>query len=383
MDEVPGHPDTAEDMILYRYFFKEIFLAMFSVTSIVLVISVGWRTGAYLEDAAAGWIASDVLMYLVLLRLPGFLELILPVGFFLGVLLAYGRFYADSEMIVLQACGFSQQRLVLMTLTKAALVMVFTAVLTFWFKPWSENKVDKLYEDQRSLTELDTLAPGRFQMLRSGKRVTYTEEMDKEGRIIKPFINEIESGMSSRPNDVKTLMAESGISRYDEEKDARFLVLNNGYRYRGEPGKQDYQIIEYEEYGQLIEKEVADKRLQKRSAISTADLIRDDSLRSVAELHWRIAVVLLVPVLGAMAVPLSKVNPRQGRFTRLVPGLLLCFFYIMVLSVARDSLERGSIPAVLGLWWVHGIFILITAGLYQIDPLIDVFRRIFSSRREA
>ena len=44
-------------------------------------------------------------------RLPGFLELILPLGLFLGFLLAYGRLYLDSEMTVLAATGMSQQRL--------------------------------------------------------------------------------------------------------------------------------------------------------------------------------------------------------------------------------------------------------------------------------
>jgi lipopolysaccharide export system permease protein len=44
-------------------------------------------------------------------RLPGFLQLILPLGLFLGILLAYGRLYLESEMTVLSATGMSQQRL--------------------------------------------------------------------------------------------------------------------------------------------------------------------------------------------------------------------------------------------------------------------------------
>lgn len=41
-------------------------------------------------------------------RMPGFLQLILPLGLFLGILLAYGRLYLDSEMTVLSATGMSK-----------------------------------------------------------------------------------------------------------------------------------------------------------------------------------------------------------------------------------------------------------------------------------
>ena len=44
-------------------------------------------------------------------RIPGFLQLILPLGLFLGILLAYGRLYLESEMTVLSATSMSQKRL--------------------------------------------------------------------------------------------------------------------------------------------------------------------------------------------------------------------------------------------------------------------------------
>lgn len=357
-------------MILYRYFFKEIFLTTLSVATIVLVIASGSRFGAYLEDAAAGWISKDILFLLLMYRLPGFLELILPISFFLGIILTYGRLYADSEMIILHACGMGQVRLMFITLTMALLVMAITAFLTLWLKPFSESKVEKMYEVQRGKSEFATLAPGRFQTLRSGKRVTYTEDLDSEGGIIKPFINEYTKTNIYGPKEVNTIVADSGSSQIDPQTGARFLVLKNGFRYTGEPGTANYQIVQYEEYGQLVAMEEVEKRARRRSAIATMELLETHTTRGMAEFHWRISIILLVPIVAAMAIPLSKVNPRQGRFTRLIPGLLLCFFYIVVLSAARSSLERGEFPAALGLWWVHAIFILITIGLYNFEKLI-------------
>ena len=145
------------------------------VTSVVLVIALGWRFSGYLNEAARGTLTKDVLFLIMAFRLPGFLELIIPVSFFLAIMLSYGRLYVDSEMIVLEACGMSQTRLVLMTLGMAALVMLLTAAISLWAKPYGERKVEQLFQGQMNLTEFDTLAPGRFQTLRSGKRVTYTE----------------------------------------------------------------------------------------------------------------------------------------------------------------------------------------------------------------
>ena len=78
---------------------------MCMVAAIVLVISVGWRFSGYLNEAAAGLMSKEVLFVLMAYRLPGFLELIIPVSFFLAIMLTYGRLYVDHEMIVLQACG--------------------------------------------------------------------------------------------------------------------------------------------------------------------------------------------------------------------------------------------------------------------------------------
>jgi lipopolysaccharide export system permease protein len=54
----------------------------------------------YMADAAEGKIDPNVIFAIMGYRMPGFLELILPLAFFLAVLLSYGRMYQDSEMTV-------------------------------------------------------------------------------------------------------------------------------------------------------------------------------------------------------------------------------------------------------------------------------------------
>ena len=230
---------------------------MLAITLVVLVISMGWRFSGYLDQAAEGTLTEDILFLIMAYRLPGFLELILPISFFLSIMLTYGRMHADSEMVVLESTGMSPRRLVMMTMGLALIVMLLTAMFSLWLKPAGEAEVEMLFADQRNLTEFDMLAPGRFQNLRSGKRVTYAEDIEDQGTMRGVFINETE-GSDTRFDVTKsvTVKAQSGETLIDSGGN-RFLVLKNGTRVTGRPGKLDFQTIEYEEYGQLIQKAVS------------------------------------------------------------------------------------------------------------------------------
>ena len=88
---------------------------------------------------------------------------------------------------------------------------------------------------------------------------------------------------------------------------------------------------------------------------------------------------MLVFVVTLLAVPLSRVNPRQGRFLKLLPAILLYMAYLSVLIAARGQLDKGKIPMALGLWWVHGIFLSVGLLLLYWEPL----RLKWAARRSA
>ncbi|MDA1299132.1 MAG: LPS export ABC transporter permease LptF [Proteobacteria bacterium] len=345
-------------MILSRYFAREVLAAMVSVAAVVLVISMGWRFGAYLNQAASGVLSKDVLFMIMAFRLPTFLEPIIPVSFFLGLMLAYGRMYADSEMVILESCGIGPSRLISISLGLSTIVMVATLTVSLWLAPTGERQVELLLDGQQQSTEFDTLAPGRFQMIRSGRRVTYTEQIGDDGTLRHVFMSESNLATTAGPKDVDMVVAESGDTRPDGLGN-RFLVLNNGIRYSGMPGEQSYQIIEFGEYGQMIARETARYREVRTTAVSTLELLNSDDPELVGELQWRVSMVLMIPVIALLALPLSRTNPRQGRFTRLIPGMLLCFLYLGSLSAAKTSLQQGNLPQAIGLWWLHGVFLAI------------------------
>ncbi|MBC9249636.1 LPS export ABC transporter permease LptF [Pseudomonas alcaligenes] len=361
-------------MIVFRYLSRELLTTLSAVSAVLLVIIMSGRFIKYLSQAAQGLLDPGVLFMIMGYRLPGFLELILPLGLFLGILLAYGRLYLDSEMTVLAATGMSHKRLLAYTLAPAALVAVLTAWLSLGLAPQGVAGQMRILNEQDALTEFDTLVPGRFQAMRDGSRVTYTESLSEDrGQLSGVFISEKRLRTGSDAKDKKApgiavLVAEKGRQEIQADG-SRYLILENGYRYDGNPGQADYRAIKYDTYGVLLPKPEVSTEIGEREAIPTRELIGSDDPRHQAELQWRLSIPLLVFVVTLLAVPLARVNPRQGRFLKLLPAILLYMAYLSLLIGARGQLDKGKIPMELGLWWVHGLFLLIGLGLFLWQPL--------------
>ena len=356
-------------MIVFRYLSREVLLTLSAVSAVLLVIIMSGRFIKYLAQAASGLLDPGSLFLIMGYRLPGFLQLILPLGLFLGILLSYGRLYLESEMTVLSATGMSQQRLFCMTLFPATLVALVVAWLSLSLAPQGANQFQLLLNKQDALTEFDTLEPGRFQALRDGTRVTYTESMsDDRVNLGGVFISQKNISSNNKDRGISVLVAERGRQEIRPDGN-RYLILDNGYRYDGSPGQADYRAIKYDEYGVLLPKPEVSDEVTDRDAMPTRTLIGSDDIRMRAELQWRMSLPLLVFIVTLMAVPLSRVNPRQGRFLKLLPAILLYMAYLSILIAARGALDKGKIPAVFGLWWVHGIFLSIGLGLLYWEPL--------------
>ncbi|QKE62315.1 LPS export ABC transporter permease LptF [Aquipseudomonas campi] len=360
-------------MIVFRYLSREVLLTLSAVSAVLLVIIMSGRFIKYLAQAAQGLLDPGVLFMIMGFRLPGFLQLILPLGLFLGILLAYGRLYLDSEMTVLSATGMSNKRLLTYTMAPAALVALLTGWLSLGLAPQGVTEVTRILNQQDALTEFDTLVPGRFQAMKDGSRVTYTESLSADrAQLSGVFISEKrfsrDQAEKNKERGITVLVAEKG-RQVIQADGSRYLILENGYRYDGNPGQADYRAIQYETYGVLLPKPSVSNEISEREAIPTRELLGSDNPRYQAELQWRLSIPLLVFVVTLLAVPLARVNPRQGRFLKLLPAILLYMAYLALLIGARGQLDKGKIPQDLGLWWVHGLFLLIGLGLFCWTPL--------------
>ena len=113
-------------MILQRYLLKDIFSHTGAVGLVFLLVILASRSIQYLEQVSRGELSSELVFWVILFRLPEFLELIIPFSFFLGLVLVIGRLCSDNEMIILEQNGYTNLKI----LKLFFLASLFFALLT-------------------------------------------------------------------------------------------------------------------------------------------------------------------------------------------------------------------------------------------------------------
>lgn len=350
-------------MKIQRYLTRDILVHMVAVSFVLLVVIFSGRFVKYLAEAAVGDLAADILLPVMLYRLPGFLELIIPLGLFIGILMSYGRLYVESEMVVLSACGVSPARLAGYTMVPALLVTLLVATLSLVITPLGAARSEALLRDPESSQGLQSLAAGRFQARQGSDIVSYTERVGADGIMYEVFLAQRSSPDAEDPRMLVTV-AREGEVRMDPETNARYLELRDGYRYEGLPGSLDYRVTRFARFGELIpEPEGGIRTAAPVDGRPTRDLLQSDSPEDVAALRWRLSIPLMVPIVALIALCLSRTDHRRGRYVKMAPAFLLYLAYLLLLANARSSIEEGGRGMLGGFWGVHALFLLLGLGL--------------------
>ncbi|MDR3492271.1 MAG: LPS export ABC transporter permease LptF [Gammaproteobacteria bacterium] len=362
-------------MIIFRYLIKEVLAALIAVTLVLLLIFLSNQLVRYLSYAAAGKIAASFVVEMLGFEIPYLLALLLPLGFYLGIILAYGRMYAENELPVLQACGFSLVRLLAITSALAGVISAVVLILMLWVNPYiADQKGKGLAKD----TVLSTLRAGRFQVLNDGHSVIYVETISRDRTRAKNLFIAQQSPKAVEDNSPWTVIsATNAYQEIEPTTHQKFIVANTGYRYDGTPGLNDYKIIQFKKYALRLPAMPMHAAHQEQEAIPSATLWQHyQNPVSAAELQWRLAMPLSVFVLMILAIPFSRVRPRQGRYTYLIPAVLLYIIYVNVLFMARNWVEQASVPIFIGMWWVHlvllglGILLLFLQQNYKVRSFV-------------
>ena len=345
-------------MILFRYLAKEIMTTMLAVSATLLVIVMSGRFVKYLAQAASGDLAPEVVFSIMAYRLPSFLELVLPLGLFIAILLAYGRMYVESEMTVMSACGLSPGRLAIYTLIPSLFVAGVVACLSLYASPVGIGKVQGIFEQAKRSSGLELLVAGRFRVDEKSGRVTYIKEVDKDKQVMQEVFTAEETRGQDGIKSLSVVIADRGTIQLSEDQSSRYLVFDDGYQYVGKPGQNKFRITEFKNYGQLMkEPEQQQNAYSKADARTTTALLNSQSLEDKATLQWRISLGILVPIIALIAQALSKTNHRRGRYVKMLPAFLIYIVYLVALNAAREGIKDEVIPLALGMWWIHGIFL--------------------------
>ena len=336
-----------------RYINRELLLVLVALTAVLLAVTVGGRFISYLQEAALGKYEAQSIIHILGYRLPGFLQLLLPFAWFLAVLLTLGRLHAEQEFEVLRGGGVGPGRLLLWLAPVAVVVAMVVGYLSLMLAPDSDRRLTEYLREQQDNAEFRIMTPGVFHTYYRGQRTTYADAVDEEGGVLLDvFMAELSPNASP-----VTIRAQTGGQELDPVSGARYLVLANGTRYVGEPGRSDYHTIAFGRLTQRLE-EGRRGRGMNVEARSTTELLSTTDPEERAELHFRLGLPLVVLIGGLAGAGIARTRPRQGRFARILPGLGLFVGYYAALVFGRDAVADAVVPVSVGLWPVHIAFLL-------------------------
>lgn len=339
--------------IASRYLNREIITTSIVVLIILLVVAVGGRFVGYLQQAAMGKYSADALWMLVGLRLPEFLQLLLPFALFLGLLFSLGRLYAEQEMVVLFGGGVNLPRLVGWLAPLVLGLSLLVGWLSFGLGPTSAQALADLTTQQRNRQDFGSITPGVFFSYAKGDRVTYADAVSSDRKtLLEVFMAERQGSV-----DAVTVRAEQATQYVDDQSGDRYLLLERGTRYEGAIGSPEYRVIRFGQLGQRVEQQPIRRRGDRVGAIPSAKLYTDASPAANAEWHRRISLPLFTLISALLAVGLARVKPRQGRFARVLPAVGVFVSYYLMLTLAQNLLKNEQLPAWLGMWPVHFLYL--------------------------
>ena len=346
------------NLIIDRYLLREILFTWLAVTVVLLVILISNRLAGYLADAAAGRIDGGVIFTLLGLKAVSALVMLLPLSLYLAMAFTLGRLHKDSEMAALAACGAGPARLYRPLFLVAVPMALGLSWLSFQGAPWAADLGYQMRDKAMKTAELSSLTAGRFKEVDQGARVFFIERLSDDRTKIENVFVQMRS-----PDRLQLQSASSAQQYIDPDSGEQVVVMNNGYLYEGLPGRADFRIVHFARQTLRLPAEDSSDAPRKRDAAPSLALLDSDDRRDKAELHWRLAAPLSMLVLTFLVLPLGYASPREGRYGRLLAAVLVYIIYANLLGTANVWLDRGSLPAVWGMWWVHGLLLLLALAL--------------------
>lgn len=344
-------------MIYKRYFITEIIKSAAAIFIVVVAIYAGDCAINFMAETTAGSLPPAMVGFLILLRVGIALEVIIPITFFLAVILAMGRLYKDLEMTAFAACGLGMVRVLKLVCILSLPVALAAAFASLHIRPHAWAKIYRVMDEAQSQFDISRLNPNSFFEMQYGKIVFFAEEVQAAENSAQKVFVRLADGDKWRVIQARQMtQAESGDGQ-------RTLLFREGSMYEPPGDDAAGKITRFTQARfPLSDQNPANSRYRRKATV-TPELIGSARLEDVTELQWRLSAPLSTVLLALLGIPLSKSSPRQGKFARIGAAIIIFAVYFQVFVVARTWVDDAVVPPVPGIWWVPALLAGVTLVL--------------------
>jgi lipopolysaccharide export system permease protein len=364
-------------MVLDRYVLK-LWLGPF-LGGLVLVLSVLLlgRALKLLSTVADGGQAWAIIGGLLILTMPYFLLLTVPMAFFLSMQNTIASLQQSSEMDALRASGISYRRMFRSFFVLVALIWLGLTYTSMVWLPQGQLGFNNILVKMYALKGVITFSPQRFTQGFEGITV-YVDGEDEQGIYQGVILEDNREGVSV------VYTAES--AQFDMIQGHLSLKMSHGVRLEGQGA--DQRILSFDQYQVAIP--MAEGRWKKQRTgdhvtLMTAEELwqayqSEDNQAAVAEWNRRLLLPTTVLVLFFFALPLSLTQKRSGKAGSLVAGIALLVLLYNVQLLLHRQVNQGAFAG-WTMWAGQGS--LLALGVYLwLRAEVDKLPKIFSQAGE-
>lgn len=337
--------------VIDRMIASDILKTLGIVLFVLVLIIVTRRFLRILSKAIEGEISNETIFTVLGLKVIGSVSILLPSAVFLSILMVLGRMYRDNEMTILATSGIGSFRIIRAVLVLVVPLSVLTALFSMEVLPWSIKKTQEIMAMEERSADIRGISAGKFNEYSRGDLVFYVEEFTANKKMRNVFVQNRQHGK------LGIITSETGYIKQDPSGD-RYIVLENGNRYEGQPGMADYSVSTFVEYGVRVDEKVS-VVTTPREATPTGILLYSPLPKDQAELQKRISIPLGTLILSLLAVPLARIAPRGGIYGNFLTALLIYIAYENLLRVSQVWIIQELVPPWIGIWWVYLLMLMV------------------------
>ncbi len=328
--------------ILSKSLNMEVFRSSIGVLLIFFLLVVGSRIVGYFEQAAEGNIDPGIILSVIALRFPDFITLLIPLSFFLGLLITIGRLNSEGEIHGYFSAGLSKFNLIKFLLPQAFIYFFITLVLSLYIAPYTKNLSKDLLVIDSFEEQIDAIQSDEIVSLDDGGFL-YVQTAD-EGLIkgVKLFQVDEDNSFIVISDELLTTEKDKTIE----------LNLKNGSFYGGLFSESSKIISNFNNFNFEI-----DKNMSQSNDLSLTKLFDYSSASDQATFQWNISIPITILILLLYGIYISSSKPREGKFSFMLPGMLIYVSYLSLLILGREFISDNP-SSIFNLWFIHGLFIL-------------------------
>jgi lipopolysaccharide export system permease protein len=345
-------------MIFHRALLREFASLAGAVFMALFAIALTTRLIRLLGQAAGGQIPTDAVIAFLGFFALGALPVLLSLTMFISVLLTLTRSWRDSEMVIWFGSGLPLTAWLKPVMLFALPQIAVIAALSLFISPWAAQMGSQYATRLEARDDVSRVNPGVFGETGSKERVYFVESISGDSSMVQNvFVSSVHQQKSG--------VSMSRVGRTETAPNGdRFIVLEDGRRYEGAPGDEEYRVMEFERYAARIETAESKAPEVSHKSMSTWALLMSPSPANLGEVLFRIGVPVSAAVLVLLAIPMSFVNPRAGRSANLLFALLTYIVYANLLSVSQARVAQGRLDFGIGLWLVHAAMVALLLFMF-------------------